>query len=478
MGQLEVAKSWSLEEKVTFLGLLAGVRDEVDPVTWRTLVIKSRKLFGSVNDPDNEPVDVGQEVFQPFVQALLGGTWLEMLAPEFERDVTGKVDGAERGFKPLEMLLVNGRHLPEDILFRLAEQVDGEVAVINPVGHFNDGETRILGPSLLRKVKRLVLVASTQAQRGGSYEVLAKVCRLARLAGITDEIGALDVVIPMAGGSRGHRDGEDFGVEVLEAAVNPRILAILMRDILDEVRREFGISFKVSFFSVDLHHVESFKRVFEENGFEFVNVDPSEELAEGLLVVTQEQHAGVGEELVERFFSCDGGAEGRTNNLVGAYMRLADKKGVMLGPVEVVYLCKRRVAGVVKRVWIDRVEGWKLATDGRIIKTRIEKPSHNNPWNDSYRAHFSDDMGDTCGTLGQDILRAREYYPGMVWSDAALTHAVLSKGPGVLDVVDLDYFVFTNTLKPDGLLGREDVLVVDVAPAIYRALLSKGLERY
>jgi hypothetical protein len=81
-------------------------------------------------------------------------------------------------------------------------------------------------------------------------------------------------------------------------------------------------------------------------------------------------------------------------------------------------------------------------------------------------------MADTTHTLVSDVAFLGQYYKEIKHSNLVATHAVLSKGLGVLDKVGMSGFVFTNTLNPDGLADRKDVVIVDVAPAIYKAIFD------
>lgn len=449
--------------------LFEGVRSKVDPVTWRTLIITSRVMLGSIKDPDNVTPEIEGDELDQLAYTLLSESWLEPMMPEYMADVSG--------IKPInklpsiKTLLINGRHMPEPLIFTLADKLDDDVAVVNPVGHYNDEETRILVPGLLRPVKKLVVVASTQAQRGGSYEVLDKVCSSVGIPAFAPYIEDMMVLIPMAGGSRGHRDGQNFGGEVREATFNPHTLALVMDEVRTIHRRDYQKDLKIRFASVDIHHDQSFRDAFEAMEFEFMNIDSAKVLARGVLKHVLDKRKELGDvELTHRFIACDQGAVQRTQNLVREVLRLAKEAGLVLGPVELVYLRKNRIGGKVERVWVNKVESCELREDEELRLSLVSKPILSRPIEGATFAHFSDDMLDTGSTLKNDTKKIQRYYPGVLASDLAATHAVLSKGPGVLDSIGIDRYIFTNTLAPDGLTQRDDIEIVDVSPAIVEVL--------
>ena len=77
--------------------------------------------------------------------------------------------------KPLDYLLVNARHEPQELLWKTADELRAQgysVAVINPNGHFGDSQKRMIVPDLLvRPVKHVILLSLTQ-EWTGKFDVL------------------------------------------------------------------------------------------------------------------------------------------------------------------------------------------------------------------------------------------------------------------------------------------------------------------
>src|SRR3990170_3718500 len=201
--------------------LYDGVRSEDDPVSVRTLLIDSGTLVG-LEKPEKEMVPlVSWDKANELLQTLTADTYLAALVPEF-LDALGVA--VEKEQQPISLLVVNGRHKAEPLwagLTRYTAKKLGadKVAAFNPVGHYKDKQSRIAGiPKLLHRVDQLAVIASTQTAKGGSLSLLSEVLRLMRNPDFSMHVGTLNIIIPMFGGSRGHRLGQRKGLvyEVME----------------------------------------------------------------------------------------------------------------------------------------------------------------------------------------------------------------------------------------------------------------------
>jgi len=455
--------------------LYFGIRNPEDPVTWRTLVIDCRKLLGSPQ-PDDIPVTDKNQFVNAFLltKILVGNTFLTPLVAELINAI-GFIEEISPTQPCLPALLINGRHLPEPLLDKLAKHImkinsDSGVAVINPVGHFSDDKTRILGPNLLRTIEHAVIMASTQDQKGGGYEVLSYVTRLLRNPDFSNRVRQLDIVIPMFGGSRGHKLGQDLlvGYEVLEAKFNAKLLGILLRDILKNLGTE-GVSTlpTVVFYSVDIHNEQEPKNSFNEEGYDFINVNPGQQISEEIICLLQEKNL---ETLPIKLVASDNGAVGRTEQLASKLLSDLLRLGVN-ATLDIIYVNKdRKQAGSVNKAEIAGVVRWSLNSDHSISKVPINLSEYNT---DEKCCNITlDDMLDTGGTAAIDQSLIRRLFSQIEHSIFVATHAVLSKGTDCLDKIGVDSFIFTNTLKPDSLLKRGDVRIVDVSPAIWQAIID------
>lgn len=270
-----------------YADLYRGIRDRNDTVSWRTLIVSIRELLGQ-ETPDYKKVSWRFHLKgRKLIKTLVAKTYLEPLIPEIEyavgiRGVTG------RGAADLDLLLLSGRHFPEPILWTLADYAKSQgkrVAVINPVGHYNDGQTRVIGPyKYFRKIKKLVILASTQTKVGGSISVLCNVIKLLRNADLTKRVEKVEIIIPMFGGSRGHRFGQsqEVGYEVMEAGFNAQMLSLITVNVLSRVAKEIGKTPPIRFSSVDIHNGEYPQKTFTEVGLTFSSINSSLTLAGGI----------------------------------------------------------------------------------------------------------------------------------------------------------------------------------------------------
>lgn len=460
-------KKEHLEE---YVRLYVGLRNRKDTVTWRTFIITTKKLLGG-RDPENKPLLKSKtSVAKRLVKFLIKGTYMESLFPEvmYALGLRGKTGNA----KKLEFLLVNGRHHPEPLLFSLADFIKSKgksVAVINPVGHYNDEQTRVIGPSILtREVEKMVILSSTQSKQRGSVSVLSNVIRLLRNEDFTKKIKEVDIVVPMYGGSRGHRIGQadEIGFEVIEAGFNAKLLSLPTKDLLEKLKKD-GVKNppKVRFFSVDIHNDLYPSKVFKEEGFDFISVDPSNELADEVIRLIKIKKVV---KLPIRIVACDKGAIPRTERLV---KKILARAGRSFKNVQVIYMDKKRSgAGVISSVEIGKIERWKKGMRGRILRRSLKIPTKPNM--SKFILVYSDDMIDTGGTAAKDMEFLSTIFPNPTLKIFVATHPVFSKGFSAIKKIGADHFVLGNTLNYDGLSETKGVSVVDMASAIYRDILK------
>jgi phosphoribosylpyrophosphate synthetase len=458
----------SLLEK--YAGLYRGIHDRKDTVSWRTLIITIRELLGE-ESPDFKKVN-GRlySKARKLIRSLVSKTYLEPLIPEIEYAV-GIRSSAGRSGNNLDLLLLSGRHFPEPILWTLADFAKSQgqkVSVVNPVGHYNDEQTRVVGPAkYFRKIKKLVILASTQSRFGGSVSVLSNVVRLLRNVELTKKVENVEVVIPMFGGSRGHKYNQDpeVGYEVREASFNAKILSLVARDIIKHLAPEVPKIPKIRFSSVDIHSDEYPAKTFNEEGFEFVSISPSKNLARGIIDILKSKKARVPLKLV----ACDRGAVSRTENLA---KELIFGSGNFLKSLQVIYIEKKRLtAGVVTGAMIASVEEWKKK-DGRVHIKKLRVP--NKPIFKNSVIVYSDDMIDTGGTAERDLKFISSFYPNTSLKIFVASHPVFSKGFGAIKRIGADAYVLGNTLNWEDLGDIKGVEIVDFAEAIYKFIFTEG----
>lgn len=447
--------------------LYKGVRSLEDTVTWRTFLIATKKIL-NVQNPDFKPVPKKNSIrAKKLVKTLVKGTYMERLVPEIMYAL-GLRNSGGRCPEPLDYLLINGRHYIESSLWNLANYIktkNKKVAVVNPVGHYNDGQTRVLGPGrLLRQVGRLVIFASTQTKHGGSISVLSNVLRIIRNPDFANRVKVVDVVIPMFGGSRGHRIGqcEKIGFEIIEAGFNAKLLSLPARDLLKKLKKETPKIPVVRFFSVDIHNNIYPKKVFKEEGFDFTSIDPSLEFAEEIIKVIRSKKLT---KLPLRIIVCDKGAVKRAECLTKQILKLARKS---IKNVQVIYLNKKRPeAGVVSAVEISKIEKWSMS------KKQIKKRSLRIPTKPTLARSvfiYSDDMIDTGGTAKEDMEFLSTIFPNTALKIFAATHPVFSKGFLAIKNIGADIYFLGNTLNYDGLSELKGVRIIDLSSSIYREI--------
>lgn len=443
-----------------YADLFKGIRDRKNTVTWRTLIITIRELLG-VTEPDHQKIPKRLKLkARKLIKQLIKKTYLELLIPEIEFAVG--IEGKKKVGTDLDFLLLNAKHTAEPLLWNIADYIKNKhkkVAVVNPVGHYNDGQTRIIGPyKFFRKIKKVIIIASTQAKLNGSVTVLSNVIRLIRNIEFAKNIKEIDVVIPMFGGSRGHRLGQssEVGYEVMEASFNARLLAIPAKNILEKLKDENIKLPRLRFYSVDIHNIDEPRETFKDEGFDFVSIDSAPELATGIIkIIKSKKYSKVPLKLV----ACDKGAVPRTERLAESILKLDG-----ISSLEIIYMEKKRVtAGLVGNTEIVNIMEW---TNRR--KKNMKVPTKPNFKNVSLV--FSDDMIDTGGTAEKDIKFISSYYPNAVIKIFAATHPVFSKGFSALKRIGADYYCVGNTLDWEGLKDISNMEIIDMSEAIFTAI--------
>lgn len=446
-----------------YVKLYKGIRSTTDPITWRSLIVESKVMLGS-KDPENRSLSGSKFVkAYKFINFLLKDTFLDLLVPEvltamgFEKFVDEEND-------KLDALLLNAHHTSEPLLWALAAKYKKEgkkVAVVNPVGHYSDRQIRILSiGKLLRHVKKVIIVSSTQYIYGGSITVLSNTIRTLRNINIATKVDEVDVLFPMFGGSRGHRSGQmdEIGYEVLEAVFNSKILALTTKDLKKKLKEQIGeLTPKFRFYSVDVHSEKSPQEVFSQEGFHFKSISPAPDFAHEIHKLTKEKSLS---KYPIRLISCDMGAIARTEHLAKELLN-SSRSGVK--ELDVVYIRKvRQGAGVVKEVKVEKVIRWKK-TKEKLVKTDLKNGADNG----KYILVYTDDMMDTGGTATKDISFLGSLYPNAKLKIFAATHPILSKGADVLESIGADYYLLGNTLNPPHLDEHKQAIICDLANSCY-----------
>lgn len=472
---LNYVESLGIDEthRERFERLYSGVRDRNDPVSWRTLIIDSRTVLNVSNPEFNRP---GLETFEKalsLVNTLTNGTYLKPLVPEILHSMGySKFIPRDIERKPLDALLFNGRHLPEPLLWTLADHLSlegKEVAVVNPVGHYNDKQTRIVAPHLMtRSVTKFAIVSSTQEMYGGNLSVLANVINTLRNPKFSEKISEVYIIIPMFGGSRGHRVGQsdETGYEILEARFNAELLATTTRTTLEHVDRALeGRIPEVSFVTVDIHNKQIPQETFRKANLNFNSAIPAPEFAQEAYLILEEKALM---DLPVKVVACDAGSRERTENCAAALLQDPGNKSKQ---IDVIYLEKERENGVVKKVEFTEAKRFFLEGNN-IFLSPLELPSPSNPSTEDCIVFVSDDMVDRGGTNESNFGLLSRVFPNARLKISAATHPVLSKGLDALDRIPADIFLLGNTLTPEGLDEHPKVRIVDMAPAIARQIYS------
>lgn len=448
-----------------YIRLYQGLRDKADPVTWRTTICKIKMLLG-VADPDwnKLPATKHQEAIE-LVKKLLRGTYLEAFMPDVLNALGIKSVEYVRG--EIDALIYNGRHIPEELLWKVANEYQNlskSVAVVNPVGHYNDGETRIVAPGkLTNSVQRLIILASTQEMYGGSIAVLANVIRTIRNANFAKEINAVDVVIPMFGGSRSDKDGQspEIGFEVQQAIFDAKMLSATTADLLQSLREELPLSDvpKVRFFSIDIHGSSFPQRIFESDGLEFQSICPMSAFAEA---VKQEMVDQKMENLPLMVVASDNGATVRAERFAEEMSKINDHSEILM-----VYFDKKRSqAGEIGKLAVARLAHWSVRGK-EITKTDITDAKK---VGEKFIRIIPDDMLDTGGTAEKDSELLDQIMPTSALKIFVATHPVLSRGSLAVDRTKADVVLVGNTLNPPHLKSHSKVRVINLARSIVKQL--------
>lgn len=447
--------------------LYKGIRNREDTVSWRTLVVTCRKILGVI-DPDYKPVRKSKLVqAKKLVAVLINKTYLEPLFFEIMYAL-GFRNVKQKKKMDLDFLLFSGRHYPEPLLWSLADYLKRKgrkVAVVNPVGHYNDGQTRVVGPSIIfGKINKVIILSSTQTKFGGNVSVLSNVIRLLRNPKLAEKVEEVDVVIPMFGGSRGHRLGqsEDVGFEVMEAAFNAKLISLPTEDLQKKLSKEIKNLPKFRFFSLDIHNSLYPNKIFKDGGFDFISIDPTQKIAEDIIEYLHRRRVL---SVPIKVVACDTGAIVRTENfaknLLGS-LRLKNKK------LQIIYIMKKRQqAGIVSSAKILKIEEWKKK-DGRIIKSRIRILTKSS-LKESIII-YSDDMIDTGGTAEKDLNYLSGTYPNCIMKIFIATHPVLSKGLLAFKTIGADVYFVGNSLNVEGLSEQTNVQLMNFSSSIYSAI--------
>ena len=451
----------------TYVKLYQGIRDRSDPVSWRTFIVDTKILLGS-RDPQHHSLSPSKfSNAKKLVKSLTKDTYLQPLTDEIYyalgfRNKLGKND------KKIDVLIFNGRHQSQPLLWTLADNLKNQgkiVAVVNPVGHYNDNQCRIISPfKLSSSVEKMVILASTQEIYGGNIAVLANVIRTLANPEFSRSIKEVDIVIPMFGGSRGHRLGqsEELGYEVLEAIFNAKILTLVTEDVLAELAQTTKNPLpQIRFLSIDIHSHLYPSQIFTSADFQFISISPAIEIANTLYQHLQENH------LLDtpiRLIACDKGAITRVELLAIALLKHPQN---ILQNLDIIYIDKvRQKAGIVDSAKVKTIIRWSLKSD-QIVKEKLPlKKVDYHP----YVLCYTDDMIDTGGTAKKDIELLSLKFPNTLLKVFASTHPIFSQGYGALDTIGADLYLIGNTLSPPNLLENKKIKIVDLGPAIAREI--------
>ena len=432
-----------------------------------------RRVLGSP-DPENEPPTA------PFADALklvsdaTENTYMAPLAPEIMYAL-GYTD-LEVPMGHIDTMIISARHGPEEILWNLADhfaiQRGQEVAVINPVGHYKDVEARVLGPrKLFHTVDTAVFLTSTQHMYGGSMSVLIDTMSLLRNEDFTSKINKVAIVIPMFGGSRGHRPGQakEIGYEVLQADTIPKSLSAIANDILADPRLQKIANLpQISFYSVDIHNKDLPGSTFESRDFEFISIGPESQFAQAIRREINEQML-YGTPI--RLVAVDGGALERTEALA-AQILLQGANGYRT--IDIIEIEKHRItagevaSAEVKSVIRMSLDGGKIETERLDINALDLK--------EEFIRVTSDDMLDTGKSAKKDDVLLDQIMPRSVLKISVVTHPIVSEGLSpALDNTGSDVVIVGNTLTNPELYRdhKHRVRVVDLAPAIGDSLFAQ-----
>lgn len=447
-------------------GLYNGLRNTKDTVTWRTLAIKAREVLGSPN-PEKFPATASIEDAEKFVKLFTKDTYMQHLTPEILYAL-----GYQEINPPIEMLdtlIVSARHSPDELVSKLADELimnEKKVGVIIPVGHYADKEPRIVGPrKYFHDIDTAVFLTSTQSMKGGSMSVLVETLNLLRNPDFASHVNKVAIVIPMFGGSRGHKVGQAFeiGDEILQAKTIPNRLSVVTNDILAELGKNAP---EISFLSVDIHNEQLPRDVFNARGFEFTSVGPEREFASALKREIEEQglHG-----IPVRVIAVDKGAALRTENVGVELLRLGANGHNYLDVVQIEKI--RNSAGEVESARIVSVKRLSVK-NGELIKTNLDVEEMDREGR--FVRVTTDDMLDSGRSAKKDDELLDRVMPNSVFKISIVTHNVTSEGVrSALDNTGSDVVIMGNTLPSSGLNDNR-IRIVDLAPAISRTIHKKS----
>ena len=236
-------------------------------------------------------------------------------------------------------------------------------------------------------------------------------------------------------------------------------------DLLKKLSKETNKLPNIRFFSLDIHNSLYPKKIFNEEGFEFVSIDPTQEMVGEIAnFLFKKRMINIPVKIV----ACDTGSIPRTEKLAEKLLISPDLPAGR--QVEVVYMQKKRIqAGVVSSAKIAKIEKWKKEGK-KIIKSTLGVPKKSSL--KETVLIYSDDMIDTGGTAEKDINFLSGIYPNCAIKIFVATHPVLSRGHSAFKRIGADIYFVGNSLNIEGLSEQSNVRLVDMASAIYRAIVK------
>jgi len=447
-----------------YVSLYKGLRSKLNPISWRSFITESKAILGCLI-PDATPL--ARDKFpkaKKLVKFLLKGTYMEKLYHE----ALSSLGVSQRMVREdLDLLIVNAHHSSEPLFWGLIEEAKKEklnFAGINPVGHYSDQQIRILSPlAKYFTAKKILIITSTQGAYGGGVTLLVNVLRILRNEMLTRKTQDIDIVIPMFGGSRGHKINQlpEIGYEVLEMINNPKMLCLMIRDIKRKLALR-KIKFPtVKFYSVDIHNEVLPARTFAEYHFPFINILPSKEIAKELFHVIKRKRLA---KYPLSVIICDSGAYTRAENLIKAFLKYNSHYSHRVNAINIKK--ERKQAGVIASAKIDEMTSY-LLKNKKIIKKPLTIPKISYG---PYTLFYIDDMIDTGGTAKKDMEIVLSKFPNPRMKIFAATHPIFSKGLTPLDTIGADLYLIGNTLKVPGLKEIPKVTIVDVSRSIMEAV--------
>lgn len=469
--------------------LVKGLKSQEDPITWRTLIVDLRHILGSDIPEKSPPPLERMEGARQLISRLTARTYLAELHNEILWGCFGEygqknILPKKEDIKPLDYLIISGRHKSQELLWKVAEKLKSgnkSVAVINPIGHYNDFQTRMIVPDMLvRPVRHAIFLSSTQNEDGGEVSVLNLALRALRNPNFAYMIDNVHVVVPMFGGSRGHKAGQNkvIGFEALETIYHAKDLIETIDDIKESINgphkyevyrhvrtRKPDLKFPhVDFSTIDIHNNNLPGKKFRERRYGFKSLSPAPEFASKCLSVLEETPFA---RLPKKIVVCDEGSICRTEKLAEEILRQGECE------IEIVYIDKTRIrAGEVANSSIARVATWRKNEEGIIVKQNHE--GTNLDASEACVLIFNDDMIDTGGTAGKDIKLVKSFLTNAKFTVFIATHPIFSQGIGeaLSKMAGVDVFMVGNTLSNSRFAGYKNIVYVDLGLAIARSLQS------